>query len=164
MGLGGNPSKRGLTRNRAARFHRAFLDLLFAQLDFAQLHYDSGAKLQVILAVVETVGNFGHEVLGLHGTNGNLKLQAGAPNGVIMEAVENARSLHPASLRSGRQTYFAMKSLFRDENLSRDEKLISRMKTFISRICGTTHLPLLRRFLEVLSPCSVFSVSDRRLP
>ena len=120
MGLGGNPSKRGLTLNRAARFHRAFLDLLFAQLDFAQLHYDYGAKLQVILAVVETVGDFGHEVLGLYGTNGNLKLQSGAPQRCD-HGSRRKRKVPPLRFAPVGKT-----DLFCDEKLISRCKLISR--------------------------------------
>lgn len=38
----------------------------------AEPHIDSGAKAKVVLAVIEAVGDFGHEVLGLRGTNGNV--------------------------------------------------------------------------------------------
>src|SRR5580692_8239053 len=35
----------------------------------AEAQADPGANPQIVLAVVETVGNFGHEVLGLYGAN-----------------------------------------------------------------------------------------------
>ena len=38
----------------------------------AQPYNDSGANPQIVLAVVETIGDFGHEVLGLYGTNGDV--------------------------------------------------------------------------------------------
>jgi hypothetical protein len=38
----------------------------------AQPQNDSGANPQIVLAVVETVGDFGHEVLGLYGANGDV--------------------------------------------------------------------------------------------
>lgn len=48
----------------------------------AEAQDDPGAKPQIVLAVVETVGDFGHEVLGLYGANrdvpGHLEINAAA--------------------------------------------------------------------------------------
>jgi hypothetical protein len=35
----------------------------------AQAYHDSSANPQIILAVAEAIGNFGHEVLGLYRAN-----------------------------------------------------------------------------------------------
>jgi hypothetical protein len=43
-----------------------------ACLLFGEPDDDSGANPQVVLAVVETIWDFGHEVLGLRGANGDV--------------------------------------------------------------------------------------------
>jgi hypothetical protein len=67
MDLRGNASRRGLDTNWSS------ISSSLPGLLFAQPHNNSGANAQIVLAVVETVGDFGHEVLGLYGANGDVR-------------------------------------------------------------------------------------------
>jgi hypothetical protein len=72
-----------------------------ACLLFAEPYDDAGAKPQIVLAVVETVGDFGHEVLGLYGADrdvlGHFEINAAARDARTSPV---ARALSPCSVFS----------------------------------------------------------------
>ncbi len=71
---------------------------------FGEAEDDSGAETEIVLAVVQAVGEFGEEVLGLEGANrddsGHLDIQAtadGHGENVDWARLSDSRSCHDAS-------------------------------------------------------------------